>query len=295
MPIDVALATCVAVVSPSATTGRPVDPDADLEPLLAALRAAGLSAEALAWDDPSADFARARLTVLRSTWNYSERVDEFLAWVDRAAAATTFLNPPATVRWNAHKKYLLDLEARGVPVVPTLWLRRGDATPLMRAAGQRGWSDVVVKPAVSGGSRETLRVRPGDEARGEAHLRALVAREDVLVQPFLGSVEDHGERAIVTIEGAPTHAVRKSPRFIGDEERVSESMPIDAAEAALVARALAAAPEPVLYGRVDVAPDAQGRPCVMELELIEPSLFFAQSPEALRRYVAAVVRRLGTA
>jgi glutathione synthase/RimK-type ligase-like ATP-grasp enzyme len=283
MPLDVALATCANLP----------EPDADLEPLLDALRAAGLSAEALAWDDPCASFAGARATLLRSTWNYSERLDEFLAWVDRTAAATALYNPRATVRWNAHKRYLLDLQARGIPVVPTVVLPRGDATPLAHVAEQRGWTDVVVKPAVSGGSRETLRVRPGEAARGEAHLRVLVAREDVLLQPYLPSVEGHGERAIVTIEGTPTHAVRKSPRFIGDAEHVSEAVAIEADEARLAAQALAAAPEAVLYGRVDVARDGAGRPCVMELELIEPSLFFTQAPDALRLYVDAVVRRLG--
>jgi glutathione synthase/RimK-type ligase-like ATP-grasp enzyme len=283
MPLDVALATCLELP----------EPDPDLEPLLDALRAAGLSAEALAWDDPRADFASARTTLLRSTWNYSERIDAFLQWIDRTASTTALWNPRATVRWNAHKGYLLDLQARDVPVVPTLLLRRGDETPLARAAGERGWDDVVVKPAVSGGSRATLRVRPGDAARGETHLRALVAREDVLVQPYLASVEGHGERAIVTVAGKPTHAVRKSPRFLGDAERVSQAVPIEPDEARLVEQALAAAPEPVLYGRVDVARDATGRPCIMELELIEPSLFFAQSPDALHRYVAAVLQRLG--
>jgi hypothetical protein len=109
VPLDVALATCLALP----------EPDADLEPLLGALRAAGLGCEALAWDDPRADFGAARLTLLRSTWNYSQRPTEFLAWVERTAVRSSLWNPVATVRWNTHKSYLLDLEARGVPVVPT--------------------------------------------------------------------------------------------------------------------------------------------------------------------------------
>ncbi len=122
MPLDVALASCVSLP----------EPDADMPPLLAALRGAGVTAEALGWDDPAAqpELAGARLVLLRSTWNYSLRPREFLEWVDRTARATRLFNPAETVRWNAPTSYLLDLRARGVPVVPTTLLRRGDATPL---------------------------------------------------------------------------------------------------------------------------------------------------------------------
>jgi len=280
--LDVALATCVNLP----------EPDADLKPLLRALRAAGLSAEPLAWDDPAADFGTARMTLLRSTWNYSEQPEAFRAWIDRTAPRTALWNPAEVVRWNAHKSYLLDLHARGVPVVPTHLARRGDPAPLAEVMTGRGWSDVVVKPAVSGGSRATIRVGPGDRARGEAHFRTLLVKEDVLVQPYQSSVEGHGERAIVTVERVATHAVRKSPRFLGDPESVSQAVPIEDDERELVALALAAVPHPLLYARVDVARDAHGRPQVMELELIEPSLFFPQAPQALEAYVAAVARHL---
>jgi hypothetical protein len=296
VPIDVALASCLTLP----------EPDPDLAPLLAALHAAGLSAEVLAWDDPGADFARARVTLLRSTWNYSEQPGAFLAWVDRTAACSSLWNRRETVRWNTHKSYLLDLEARGVPAVPTHLVRRGEKTRLHDVARERGWTEVVVKPAVSAGSRATLRVRVAGEravgtataaddadfARGEAHLRALAAREDVLVQPYLRSVEAYGERAVVWIDGEPTHAVRKSPRFLGDAEVVSAAVPIADDEADLARRAVAAAPGPLLYARVDLARDARGAPRVMELELVEPSLFFPQAPAALDRYVAAVLRQL---
>lgn len=115
------------------------------------------------------------------------------------------------------------------------------------------------------------------------------------MQPYLSSVEGHGERAIVWIDGEPTHAVRKSPRFLGDAESVSAAMPIGADEAELARRAVAAASEatgPLLYARIDVARDEHGSPVLMELELVEPSLFFTQAPTALDRYVAAVKQRL---
>jgi glutathione synthase/RimK-type ligase-like ATP-grasp enzyme len=279
--IDVALASCVVLP----------EPDPDLAPLLDALRAAGLSSEARAWDDPDADFGEARLTLLRSTWNYSEQPDRFLAWIDHVAARSVLWNGRETVRWNAHKRYLLDLEARGVPVVPTHLVARGEATTLSNLARRRGWSEVVVKPAISAGSRGTLRA-PAESPEGEAHLRLLASREDVLVQPYLASVEGHGERAIVWIDGELTHAVRKAPRFLGDPESVSTPVPIAKDEAHLARHAIAAAPGPLLYARVDLARDEHGASLLMELEVIEPSLFFARAPAALDRYVAAVARRL---
>src|SRR5579871_5151045 len=157
--MDVAVATCRVLP----------ESDPDMAPLLAALRARGLSAHAVPWDDPAlGDREVARLTVIRSTWNYTEHLDAFLAWVERTATRSSLWNPAATIRWNAHKGYLLDLEARGIPVVPTVLVRRGEATPLEGIMRGRGWDEVVVKPAVSAGSRRTIRVRRDDSARGEA-------------------------------------------------------------------------------------------------------------------------------
>jgi glutathione synthase/RimK-type ligase-like ATP-grasp enzyme len=181
-----------------------------------------------------------------------------------------------------------------VPVVPTHLVRRGEATRLADVMGEHGWPDVVVKPAISAGSRNTLRIEH-EMDRGEAHLRVLAREGDVLVQPYLASVEGYGERSLVWIDGELTHAVRKSRRFLGDPESVSAALPIAPEEAELARRALAAVPAamtPLLYARVDTARDSDGQPCLMELELVEPSLFFPQSPAALDRYVRAVQRQL---
>jgi glutathione synthase/RimK-type ligase-like ATP-grasp enzyme len=288
--LDIALASCRVLP----------DPDPDEAPLLSALRAAGFSAKTLPWDDPKSDFADARATVLRATWNYPERPADFLAWVDRTAACSRLFNGADVVRWNHHKGYLLELERRGVPIVPTRLVERGETTPLAEIArtGRAGnkWVDVVVKPAVGGGSRGTLRVTEGAMARDDAHLRVLVDRGDALVQPYMASVEEYGERAIVWIDGELTHAVRKSRRFLGDRERVSASVPIAPDEAELARAAVAVAAEAargaLLYARVDVVRDEHSVPRVMELEVIEPSLFFAQSEDALRRYVSALAARL---
>jgi glutathione synthase/RimK-type ligase-like ATP-grasp enzyme len=280
--LDIALASCVVLP----------DPDPDEAPLLKALRAAGFSAETLAWDGPRSDFGRARATLLRTTWNYPDRPADFLAWVDRTASCSLLFNAPEAVRWNVHKSYLLELERRGVPVIPTHLVKKDETTPLADVMRARGWIDVVVKPAIGAGSRGTLRVAEDGAERDDAHLRVLVDRGEALVQPYMASVEEYGERAIVWIDGELTHAVRKARRFLGDRERVSHAVPIAPDEAELARAAIAAAPGPLLYARVDVVRDDHGVARLMELEVIEPSLFFAQSAAALEAYVRAVSKRL---
>jgi glutathione synthase/RimK-type ligase-like ATP-grasp enzyme len=178
-----------------------------------------------------------------------------------------------------------------VPVTPTHLAPRGSTEPLAEIAAARGWDDVVVKPAVSAGSRLTLRAGAATE-HGAEHLRTLVAREDALVQPYLPAVEDYGERALIFIDGELTHAVRKGRRFAGDPESVTGPVVVTADEAKVARAALAAAPASPLYARVDLAPGHDGAPRLMELELIEPSLFFKYGPRALERLPAAIAERL---
>ncbi len=268
------------------------EPDPD-EPLLrAAVAAEGGEYDLAAWDGPSVDWARADLVVPRSTWNYYERPGEFLAWARRVASVTRLLNPLAVIEANVDKAYLVGLERAGVPIVPTELVRRGDSRSLAAIAEARGWHDLVIKPAIGARSWGNLRVGTADLARGEAHLAALAEERDVLVQPYLSAVEDHGERSLVWIDGALTHSIRKQPRFGDDAEQVSEvAEPLPDGAQAIVDAALATqAPHELLYARVDVVPDASGRLVVMELELIEPSLFFAQDPMALERFARALVR-----
>jgi len=281
--MDLRIATC-----------RPLpEPDVDEDILLAALRARGVDARMAAWNDPEEDWDERLPTVIRSTWDYIHDLSAFRAWVDRAERAAPVWNPGRVVAENLHKRYLLDLERRGVPIVPTLVLERGARSTLAAVLETRSWGDVVVKPAVGAGSFETLRFGARDAAAGEAHLARLLAERDVLVQPYVSSVEGHGERALVWIDGAFTHAVRKSPRFGDDPEHVSEAIPIEPDELALGERALEPHAHELLYARVDVARGPDGRPRVMELELVEPSLFLRQCPAALERLAAGIARRLG--
>jgi hypothetical protein len=279
--LDLRIATCVALP----------EPDVDQAPLAAALAAAGLSAALVGWDDPAADWDAPVPTLLRSTWNYPIVPDAFLAWVDRAGAAAPMQNPPDVVRGNLHKRYLLELAARGVPTVPTVLVERGQRCELAAIAALGAAPSVVIKPAISAASMATRRFAPGDPA-ALAHLAAITAERAALVQPYVASVDGHGERALVWIDGELSHAIRKRPRFTGDAERVDGPFAIADDERAVAEAALAPVADRILYGRVDVARDATGQPMVMELELIEPSLYLVHHPPAMARLVAAIRRWL---
>lgn len=282
-----------------ATCAHLPEPDPDQAPTVAALEALGLSVAVRGWDDPDARWDDGRLVLPRATWTYPWAVDAFRRWLGVVSATTPILNPPDVLRWNLHKGYLLALADAGVPVTPTALLRAGDSTSFDALLAERGWDEVVVKPAISGGSFRTLKVTGANRDEGRAHLADLVSERDVLVQPYLRSVEGHGERSLIWVDGVLTHAIRKNPRFQGMDESVSTtSVPIAPAEAAVADAAIAAArslvpADELLYARVDVAPDAAGRYVLMELELIEPSLFFPQGPKGAARFAAAVARYLG--
>jgi hypothetical protein len=277
-----------------ATCQTPPEPDPDEALLLGALRGAGLDASVLAWDDEGAQaaFAEQDLVVLRSTWNYHQHVDAFVAWTARIGAATRVLNPPGIVAWNAKKTYLAELEGRGIDIVPTEFVLRGAERDVISVFAERGWDQVVIKPVVSGGSFRTERFSREALPAAQVFLDGLVADRDAMVQEWMSSVQTYGERSLVWIDGEITHAIRKTPRFAGGVEQVSGAVPIAVDERAFAGRALAPFASELLYARVDMVRDADDVLRIMELELIEPSLFFEQSKGALARFVAAIVRRL---
>jgi hypothetical protein len=280
----IAIASCNAIP----------EPDVDEDLLLGALKTAGIDARVLPWDDESAPFAEHDLVVLRSTWNYYKRVDEFVAWVERTSTKTRVLNPPSIVAWNAKKSYLVELEKSGVAIVPTEFVKRGERRDVALVLDTRGWDEVVIKPLVSAGSFRTERFSRANVAGAQTFLDGLTADRDAMVQRWMASVETYGERSLVWIDGEFTHAIRKTPRFAGGVEHVSDAIGIEEDERAFGTRALAQAPHSaeLLYARVDMVRDAEGVLRVMELELIEPSLFFKQAgPRVLERFVGAMARR----
>ena len=288
--MKIALATCRVLP----------EPDPDQLPLLLALREAGADAELLAWDDPAApdpsDFDR---VVLRSTWNYPSDPARFQAWVERTATLSDLWNRIETVRWNLHKRYLLEVEAAGFPVVPTVLVESGSPRVVADEADARGWEDVVIKPAVSAGSYQTRRFRlsRGEGAAAQSFVDASLRRGDMLIQPYLAAFERSEERAHVWIDGVHDHCVHKSLRFAGADEKVSPASAPDDDERDLFARLIDALPrlvrEGMMYGRVDVIRDDDGALRICEVELVEPSLFLIEHLPAMKRLVDAILRGRG--
>jgi len=281
--MDVALVTCAAMPG--------LHPD-DRQ-LLLAMRAAGIQAEPAVWEDPHYDWSAVRLAVIRSAWDYSFRRDQFVAWAERAARATTLWNSAQVVRWNTHKHYLCDLAERGVSAVPTVVLPAGCNTPLDRVLEGRGWSDAVVKAAVAQSGRYALFVPRDRRAAGRSHLARLLPHEDMLVQPYLPSVASKGELSLVFVDGECTHAVRKRAapgefRVHDDYGGTVELETPGEAHLATALAALASVGEPVHYARVDLVEGPSGSPMIMEFELVEPELFFRWSPQAAARFTATV-------
>jgi len=269
--------------------------DEDLPPLLAALDEAGVGAAVADWDDPQVDWAGYRLALLRSTWDYAERLTEFLAWADRTAALTTLINPPAVIRWNTDKHYLGELARASLPIVPTRFVEPGESATeeLERFLRVKGAAEWVVKPAVGAGSRDAARYARGEEGAASGHIeRLLGAGRSVLLQPYLDQVDLHGETALIYFGGRFSHAIRKGPLLrpgseptpaLFAEEEITPRTPA-AEELRVAERVLAALPFATpLYARVDLVRSEDGKPCLLEIELTEPSLFFVHAPGAVRR------------
>ena len=269
--------------------------DDDLAPLRDALVRAGASVAIVAWDDPTVSWGRFDVAVLRSPWDYTQRPVEFLAWCERVGTQTRLLNPLPVVRWNTDKHYLADLGAAGVPVVESVFIEPGGD-----AAAFPDYAEFVVKPAIGAGSRDTQRYGRAERAIAQAHARRLLdEKRSVLVQPYLDQVDANGETALIFFDGVFSHAIRKGPllaRGEGPTQALFATEDIVArepgtAEFDVAHRALEAIPFGRLaYARVDLLPSPDG-PRLLELELTEPSLFFAHAAGSADRFAAVLLAK----
>jgi glutathione synthase/RimK-type ligase-like ATP-grasp enzyme len=269
--------------------------DQDDQPLLDALLRAGHHGELLAWDD-EVDWSTFDAVVIRSAWDYYRHRDRFVAWAEDVGSSTQLFNPADVVRWNTHKSYLLELEERGAPVVPTAWLAQGDQVDLGDLAASRDWQDVVLKPTVGAAGEGVVRTAPAD---GQAAFDALLAMGDTMVQPYLPAIETVGELSVVLIDGQVSHAVDKRPRpggfriqtQHGGRYTARANVPSEIDQ--LATWVVQATGHDLLYARVDLVPDALGAWQVSELELTEPGLFLHLVDGPADALVAALERRVG--
>jgi glutathione synthase/RimK-type ligase-like ATP-grasp enzyme len=277
------LVTCAAA--------RPLDTDLPL--LVAELPEARI----VTWDDPTVDWSAFGAVVIRSTWDYHAHLEQFLDWAGRVAAMTSLWNPPQLIEWNVDKRYLLELAASGIPIVPTQVVGADDERPPCEG-------DIVVKPSIGAGSVGVRRFTD-DPAGAHEHIDVLHGRGAVaMVQQYVAEIDAHGETGMVFIGGVFSHAFRKEPILASTiqweasdgqqgmfaRERTAATTP-SAPELAVAELVVATLPA-TAYARVDLLPTGDG-PVVLELEVIEPSLFLHLDPASPAR-AAAVFRNLVT-
>jgi hypothetical protein len=298
----IALATC-----------RTLPPhERDDLPLLAALRERGVHVERPIWDDDAVGWQDFDAVLIRSTWDYPDKHPQFVAWAERVGSCTRLFNPAPLVAWNTHKKYLRELEQHGVPLADTVWFAAGHAHDLADSVRARGITRGFLKPLVGANARNTLRfdaVNVAELAAAQAELTRLTQSMDMMLQPYLASVEREGELSAIFFDGVLSHAVRKVP--VAGDYRVQDDWGAHDEPTVLEPEALAVCEQtlagvaasflergwdvelPLLYGRVDLLRDDAGRHVLNELELVEPSLFFRHGPAAAQTLARALLLRLG--
>jgi glutathione synthase/RimK-type ligase-like ATP-grasp enzyme len=291
------------------TTDDPVllEHEFDLEPLLAEFARRGVLAEAVVWHDPSVDWSAFDLIVMRSPWDYTLRTAEFLAWLE-SLDPSRVLNPPALIRWNFDKRYLLDLETHGVTIVPTIV---ASSLAEVHAAAQSFGGRVVIKPNIGAGSWGAHLTSADDPKLDAYAAEVLDDGKLVLVEPEIPEITAGGEHGLLFFDGEYSHTITKG-RILADDggylggeyaEDITPATPTDAEVemATRCSRAIAqiaeergfasAAATTPLYARYDIVTGADG-PMVLEAELFEPSYFVETAPGSVERVVAAMVARL---
>ncbi len=275
-----------------ATYELPTVRDDDLDFLIPALKRRGAEVETPAWSDAKTDWSSFDLVMVSSTWDYFRRLEEFRAWLRRTAKAALLRNDLETIAWSLDKRYLAELEAAGVPTIPTIWTAPGAEEEIERTVAELGWADVILKPVVDLGAQRLARVETPMVAR---ILRSL--NEDGMAQPFLPAVQTEGELSLIHIGGQLTHAVRKVPargdfrvqsQYGGSVELVEP--PAEASE--IAAAAISVAPGEPLYARADLIRDESGALRLIELELVEPNLFLGLDPGAAETLARALLAEL---
>lgn len=262
-----------------------------------ALEQKGLQVQPAIWDDAQIDWAAFSAVVLRSCWDYHLRPRAFAKWIKQLEDLEVRVwNPTEILRWNMDKLYLSDLEAAGIPVAPSVWLPQGAKVVLDDLLERKGWEEAVIKPTISAGADHTQRVTATRAEGVDEDVNAMLAQGGVLVQPFLDEVQSQGEWSLIFFDKRYSHAVLKRPKEEDFRVQWRFGGSAEAAEAAeslveQAQRVLDEVDEPLLYARVDGV-EREGKLLLMELELIEPYLFFGEDEGAASQFASVVSRYL---
>lgn len=253
--------------------------------LRAALEKQGFKVARKSWSDPDFNWAQTEAVIFRTTWDYFDRFAEWQAWLERVSAQTRLINPIELVRWNMDKHYLRDLQSQGINIPETRYIEIGEQTTLTSLHEETGWIETILKPCVAGSARHTYRLDHGSLAKHEAIFQQLISKEAMMLQPFQHNVVSQGEVSLMVMGGICTHAVIKKAKA-GDfrvQDNFGGSVGLyqpNKEEMAFAERAVAACASLPAYARVDIIRDNDDQLALIEIELIEPELWFRLRPEA---------------
>ena len=250
-----------------------------------ALEAKGFRVARISWSDPTFDWSSTQTVIFRTTWDYFYRFQEWEAWLSSTSKVTQMINSHSLIQWNMDKHYLRDLEERGIHIPESRFIEVGEQTTLSDLLSETGWANCILKPCVSGTARHTYKLNAENISEHEDIFQGLIRSEAMMLQPFLNNIVAKGEVSMIVIGGQFTHAVLKVAKggdfrvqsdFGGSIQNYNPSV----AEREFAEKAVAACdPQPV-YARVDIVEDNNGQLALIELELIEPELWFRMNPKA---------------
>jgi glutathione synthase/RimK-type ligase-like ATP-grasp enzyme len=272
-----------------------LDPDDQL--LKVALEKRGFVVKPLIWDQ-CVSARDSEFCIMRSAWDYHRKYEQFCTWLRETAARTRMFNTPETMLWNSRKTYLAELQEAGIAIVPTVFITNENRQKLCDILKAQGWNEAVVKPSIGLATSGVKKLSASTElSEAEMHVDDLLKHSEVMVQQYLASVHDYGERALIFIEGQLSHCVRKAPfqklavAFEAGERAVTASEE----EIEFASRVLRHLKEVPLYARVDLIRDNSNKPVLIELELVEPSLFLQTNPESAEKFADAIIERMESA
>jgi glutathione synthase/RimK-type ligase-like ATP-grasp enzyme len=263
--------------------------------IIDALESKGLKVYRTNWDNPDFDWTTSQYVLFRAIWDYFDRFTAFSQWLTRVGQQTQLINPLEQIVWNMDKHYLRDLEANGVNIVKTNFIEIGDTRTLQQAIADSGWEHVILKPAVSGGARHTYKIKAGESDQHEFTFKQLIASEAMLLQPFQKNIMEKGEVSFMVFGGIYSHAVLKRAkagdfRVQDDHGGTIHQYKASPEEINFVQNVMAKCKTVPVYGRVDVTWDNDNNLAIVELELIEPELWFRESANSPKMLADAVVK-----
>ena len=260
------------------------------------LTSLGLKVNRKSWSDKSYKWEDTKFAIFRTTWDYFDRYDEFFKWIEKTKMKTKFINSEEIIKWNINKKYLIELEKKGINIAPTILIKNTDKINLKQLFHTTKWKEAVIKPAISGAAKNTYRINKENYTEYEKKFNDLIKEESMLFQEFLDDILKNGEVSLILIGGKYTHAIRKIAKkgdFRVQDDHGGKVVNYNATEQEInfAKKCLKATDYSPIYARVDIIYDNDNKPSLSELELIEPELWFRNYPQAAKLLAESIYNK----